>query len=196
MNRKILLLLFCFFYTPLAAQNALFEISIDGKKAGEMKVAKVTYINNRFSIDVNAYFQAEGLATNTIKLYATSFFKKNTLTDSESILERNGKIREKSTVRFDKGTYTIERKNEKAISLSTTIDITLNMLFFVEPKGLTKVFAERYGNYCDVKMVATGTYDITPPLGGIVRYYYQNGICIKTETIGNVQNITYKLVSK
>lgn len=178
-------------------QSALFDLYLDNKFIGKMTVAKTIYFNNKFSIDVNTYFQIEAMGVSTIKLYASSFFKKNILSDTESILERNGKIKEQCTVRLENTTYIITRKNEKPIKLeNTSINTTLNTLFLSEPNGFTKVFSERFGNFCDITSVGQGIYEVVPPMGGTIRFYYKNGICIQVETTGNLQNITYKLVSK
>lgn len=177
----------------ILGQAKAFDIFIGDQRVGNLKVSKTTYINGGMVIDLATEFDVEMVGTSTIEMYATSFFKRNLLTASECIMERNGRIREQCAVEYAKGKYRIERKNEKQMILEGQITFTLHLMYLVEPKGINQVFAERYGDMCTLQQIKEGVYEVKLPAGNAVRYYYQKGVCIKTENIGNLQNMTMKL---
>jgi hypothetical protein len=177
-------------------QSYNYDVLIDNKVAGKMTITKSNYINGTLLIDLNSEFTVEAIGSNKIKQYATCYFKKGLLTDSEAILERNERIREECKVKLEKGKYSINRKNENPISNDRLINNTLILMYLVEPRNQQVVFSERYGDFCELKSIGLGIYEVNLPIGGSIRYYYKNGICIRTESIGTLQDIQIKLRTK
>jgi hypothetical protein len=158
-----------------------------------MNITKSSYINGTMLIDMNIEFSVVAIGTNKIKQYATSYFKKGLLTDSEAIVERNDRIREECIIKLTQGRYSINRKNENSTFNDKLINYTLMMMYLVEPKNQSMVFSERFGDFCELKNIEQGVYEVVLPIGGSVRYYYKNGVCTKTESIGTLQDIQIKL---
>ncbi|MEQ8925046.1 MAG: DUF6134 family protein [Fulvivirga sp.] len=49
------------------------------------------------------------------------------------------------------------------------------MLYYKEPKGVNKVFSERFLDYCPVKVLEKGKYEVYLPNGKENIYTYENG---------------------
>jgi hypothetical protein len=194
--KRLHIIIFVLIHGFALGQNYNYDVLIDNKIAGKMAIMKSTYINGTILIDFNMEFTVEAIGSNTIKQYATCSFKKGMLTDSEFILERNDRIRESCKIKLLKGKYVIERKNENVFNSDRFINATLILMFLSEPRNLQTVFSERYGDFCELKTVSQGVYEVALPIGGSIRYYYKNGVCQRTESIGTLQDIQIKLRTK
>ncbi|HMS67165.1 MAG TPA: hypothetical protein PKD18_03470 [Saprospiraceae bacterium] len=178
------------------AQVYNYDIYIDDVKAGKMEVSKSTYVNGGAVIDFSSKMKVGGIGTNEIEIYSTTYFKKGTLTDSESVVERNRRIKEQVIVKYDNSRYLVSRRNENPLVLQEGISMTMAELFYKEPVGISSVFSERYGEKCKIKFLKTGTYEIALPTGGSAVYHYDRGKCVLIESVGNIQSMTMKLKSK
>jgi hypothetical protein len=190
---------FFFFFAnsySLLGQTYTYDVLIDDKPVGKMQISRSSFVKGLMVIDLNLDFSSGTIGTNLINQYGTSYFKKGILTDSESILERNNRIREQCRVRLEKGKYGIIRRNENKVFLEKTISTTLISMYFSEPRNVNTVFSERFGDYCELKALSSGVYEVTLPMGGSIRYYYKNGLCYKTESKGTLQDLQLKLKSK
>lgn len=180
----------------LYSQVYNYDIFIDDVKAGKMEVSKSTYVNGGVVIDISSKMKVGGIGTNEIEIYSTTFFKKGTLTDSESVVERNRRIKEQVIVKYENNSYLVNRRNENPLFLQEIISVTMAELFYKEPVGLQSVFSERYGEKCKIKFLKTDTYEISLPTGGSLVYHYERGKCVLIESVGNIQSMTMKLKTK
>lgn len=191
-----LVLFFIFFFTKSWCQTLQFDVLVDGVVKGKMQVSRSTFVNNKSIIDINISFSVAAVGTSKIEQYSTSYFKKNMLTNAESVLERNDRIKEQCIITLKGNAYQIERKNENPLIFSSLILFTVSDLYYTEPKSQTKVFSERYGELCNVKSLGSGIYEVEWPVGGGLKYFYKNGKCFKTESSGNLQSLTMILKAK
>lgn len=183
---------------PLFINGQVFnyDIFIDNVKAGKMEVSKSTFINGGAVIDITSKMKVGGIGTSDIQMYSTTFFKKGVLTDSESVLERNRRVKEQVFVKYENQHYLINRKYENPLFLQESITLTMAELFYKEPIGALSVFSERYGEKCKIKLLKANTYEIIVPTGGSLIYHYELGKCVLIESLGNIQSLTMKLKTK
>ena len=80
--------------------------------------------------------------------------------------------------------HTIEQQN---------IDFSSSLLYFYEPVGRTKVFAEYFGDYFTVNRTAAGTYR-TMVSDRTDDYIYENGRLVKIIKHNSVKNYTLRLL--
>jgi len=123
------------------AQVYNYDIYIDDVKAGKMEVSKSTYVNGGAVIDLSSKMKVGGIGTNEIEIYSTTYFKKGTLTDSESVVERNRRIKEQVIVKYDNSRYLVSRRNENPLVMQEGISMTMAELFYKEPIGVLSVFS-------------------------------------------------------
>lgn len=88
--------------------------------------------------------------------------------------------------------YFSDNKKEKEINKS--IKHSIEKLFFEEPVGVDKVYAEEHGEFHDLKKVGDQVYLKTAPNGHKNKYYYENGSLQKSEVDAGV--IEFSIVRK
>jgi hypothetical protein len=78
------------------------------------------------------------------------------------------------------------------LSLENKIINIYESLYLKEPINIPAVFSLRYGTFLEVKLVNNGVYAVKMPISGITNFYYENNRFIKSETSGNIQQMTIK----
>jgi hypothetical protein len=76
--------------------------------------------------------------------------------------------------------------------LDKKISWILESLYLKEPTNISGVYSIRYGTFLEIRTITTGVYSVKMPISGSINFYYQNGDFIKSETIGNIQQMTIK----
>ncbi len=103
---------------------------------------------------------------------------------------------EKTDVKTEKegSKYSYYSDNEKEKDIDGAIKFSIEKLFFEEPIGITKVYAEEHGEYHVLKKIAEHTYLKTAPSGHKNTYYYKDGVLQKSEVDAGV--IEFSIVLK
>ncbi|NUQ26782.1 MAG: hypothetical protein HUU34_22800 [Saprospiraceae bacterium] len=109
----------------------------------------------------------------------------------------NKSLRESSSVAKNSQGYRIEfPMEEKKRSLTGLINYSVSCLYHQEPTRQQSIFSERFGEYCSMKPLGEGRYELTMPDGKKITYTYANGICEQMETRQMGQHVIMKRVSK
>jgi hypothetical protein len=169
-----------------------FDIFIGQKNAGNMSINFTNYINGNQLMDIKMDFKSSSITENRIQYFASSYFKKSILTDAEALLENNKVLKERCLTKLSKNTYQIQRKDEGAENSDKKISWILESLYLKEPTNISSVYSIRYGTFLEIRMINAGVYSVKMPISGSIYFYYQNGKFIKSETIGNIQQMTIK----
>lgn len=103
---------------------------------------------------------------------------------------------EKTNVKTEKdgSGYAYYSDGDKEKSINGTIKFSIEKLFFEEPIGITKVYAEEHGEYHTLKKIAEHTYLKTAPSGHKNTYYYKDGVLQKSDVDAGV--IEFSIVRK
>jgi hypothetical protein len=180
-----------FFYSA-KGQVYSFDVFIGQKKAGNMSINITNYMNGNQLMDVKMDFKSSNITENRIQYFASSYFKKSMLTNAESLLENNTVLKERCLTKLSKNTYHIQRKDEDMEYLDKNIYWIFENLYLKEPTNISGVYSIRYGTFLEIRMINAGAYAVKMPISGSMNFYYQNGKFIKSETMGNIQQMTIK----
>lgn len=194
MNRSIYLVLIwsLIFLNSAKGQVYGFDVFIGQKKAGNMSINITNYMNGNQLMDVKMDFKSSSITDNRIQYFASSYFKKSILTDAEALLENNAVLKERCLTKLSKNTYQIQRKDESMEYLEKNIYWVFENLYLKEPTNISGVYSVRYGTFLEIRMINPGAYSVKMPISGSINFYYQNEKFIKSETIGNIQQMTIK----
>lgn len=109
----------------------------------------------------------------------------------------NKSLRESSLVAKNSQGYRIEfpMKEEKR-NLSGPIIYSVSCLYHHEPVKQHNIFSERFGEFCSLKSMGEGRYELTMPDGKKNVYTYENGVCVQMETRQMGQHVVMKKAGK
>ncbi len=169
-----------------------FDVFIGQKKSGAMSINVTNYLNGNQLMDVKMDFKSSNITENRIQYFASSYFKKSILIYAEALLENNAILKERCQTKLSKNTYQIQRKDEGMGNLDKEIYWIFENLYLKEPININGLFSIRYGTFLEIKIINLGVYSVRMPISGSINFYYQNGKFIKSETIGNIQQMTIK----
>jgi hypothetical protein len=153
------LVLFLFSSVLLRAERRVFDIDVANIKVGNMVVEKVTkdsltiYI---FRSEVDAWLLVRVHVSHLI----TCVYKNDKLikADIRSVINKETYI---SSVLWNKDHYDYDcstYKYHKAGTLAENLDFSVVKMYFEEPTGKQKIFAENYGLICPIRTIHPSTY--------------------------------------
>ncbi len=188
----ILTLLFLSFTSGLVSQEHVYNVKVFGKIIGTVTAnrriqgATIEYSTN--SLSIIRFFGKKEISTIMKTLYENNVLKK-----SFYEVKKNGKIREKSTLKYLNSTYNIitdgeKTKHTKPIHLSTI------MLTYYKPKDKEKVFEEVGGFYKKIKKIKDNEFELINPRSRHIDTYIYNEDdvlekCIVRKTLFNFEMI-------
>lgn len=161
--------------STIFAQNSFrFSIRALGSKVGEIEV-KRTMNNGIENIEIKSSAKANML----VKKIEYNSIMKATYKDGVMLYgsgrnEENGEVENYCTTKKNGTNYEIVADGENR-SLSGDIKFSISSLYFNEPKGLTKIYSEVWGQYLDIKDNKDGSYTVILPKGGKTVFYYTDG---------------------
>ncbi len=128
---------------------------------------------------IQANYDAKGMSTASVKQWL------------------NKSLRESAVVEKGGQGYRIEfpMKDEQR-NFAGHINYSVSCLYHHEPVHQQNVFSERFGEYCILKRLGEGRYELTMPDGISARYTYEKGVCVQMETRQMGRDIIMKKVSK
>jgi hypothetical protein len=104
----------------------------------------------------------------------------------------NNEIEKEQTLTWDGTQYTIKTL-EGTTYLQDKIYITVAMLYFHEPTNRTRIFSENFMAYQPMTAPDVGKYELDLDDGTTTDYFYQNGSCMRMETVRMFYGVTFLL---
>jgi len=186
--------LFCFLLpTGLWAQQLQYNIVWKGDSIGYLNV-------ERFSTDSTILHVFESNSQFRILfLFTTGYssevvFKNGLLAKSRTLTYMNDGLRGSADVNWINNQYEIIIDGIPQ-TLSTPVTNTVGMLYFTEPRQLSRVFSERHGQYLPISDIGDGKYELKKPDNNTNIYTYVNGMCTEVE-IHNTWATFYFVLAK
>ncbi len=175
MNKFALLLSVILFSKSLSAQQKLFDVSLFGKKVGDLKIERIELSPIRETIKM-----INEIAIKSIMINRWSKTLLNTLWENKVLIDSDYDFKSESAsmkVRmfFNKTHYGVKTDTSNAILNCGPIKCTTNRLFFEEPINHTHVFSEKFTKYFPLKKYAANEYGFTVSDGTVNIYKYKNG---------------------
>ena len=174
------------------AQALTYSIFVGDDPVGQLTATESSYLGKAIVVNIDSKLTINFLGSIVIESHQTAYFQRRVLQEAEQIITRNGKLKEQCVVKRQPSGYQIRRKGENDQTVMGDLTFTMGQLYHHEPKGVSQVFSERFGEYCPVKEVGVSQYSITLPNGSVNRYTYQQGICQRMETTSNLKDVRFE----
>lgn len=181
-------------YTPTlkAQETHEFDISVAGFSIGKMTAKKTqTMDTTTFSLVSSVSLWLFGQITvdhaTEVKYVGDRFIKSN-------VKSSTNKGDFFSRIWLEDGVYRVDAnayKHELKTTIREPIYFSAARLFFEEPHGRTKMVAETYGIFADIKRLPNGSYETTTD-GNKNRYTYVNGKLERASIQSPVKNYVMK----
>ena len=177
---RFLIIPLLLFSTFLSAQTHTYQIELFDKIIGTTVVERIEKGNGEVEYKLNSKSDVNILFTHkTSSMSFDIMYKDGKLFSSYCKNVKDG-ITEVTTIASE-GTPYIIKKGEDILQSTQPLDFSTIQLYFVEPKGRTKIFSERLGKLCDFVNIATGEYECKLANGVKNIYRYKHGMLYELE---------------
>lgn len=196
MKWRYCLWIFLFSYginSSLSGQSFTYIIKAVGIKTGTMTVQKslangLTTYNMESDAGVNYLF-----GKMEVKNTSTTVFKDGKLYSAYSRTDKNGSLEQYCSVKqAASGGYSVQTEKGSS-TLSEDITFTMDMLYYVEPVGISRIFFNIWGQFSTISEVSSHKYCVMTPDGKKNHYTYENGKMIEMEVPSAVGQVHVKL---
>ena len=178
--KHIALAFFFIFSFALHAQKHIYDVELFGKKIGTTVVERVDKGNGEIEYKLNSNSEVNILFTKKTSMMVMDVVYKNGQMVSSYVKNVKDDVTEVATILWDGAKYVIKR-GEESLVLSQSIDFSNALLYYFEPKGRTRIFSERLGQFCAFKTIDAGVYECKQTNGVDNIYRYKNGLLYELE---------------
>lgn len=175
----------------ISAQNLRYSIRLGNEKMGEMKASKTGSTKSKYHLE--SRIKVEKMISIDFFYQIDASFEKNILQVSNAIETANGKEHTKSETKKNGNTYTVSTTKEKKILANKGITYNLCKLYFEEPKEISSVWSDTFGEMLTIKKAGDQRYELVLPNGKSSFYTYYKGICTLVETEITFGKISFTL---
>ena len=173
--KHYLLLVLLLSATFLNAQTYKYRILAKGKAIGNITVSK-TIKDSTIYYDIVAYSSVKILFTKSIKYHLSSIYIQGNMFYSSATIYLNGKVHFNSVVKKENTYYSVKKKVHETRFLDM-ISYSGAMLYFTEPKSISKIYSEVDNVEKNISIVKQHQYRIVnPETGNASLFYYKNGV--------------------
>lgn len=189
----LLLFFTCLFlmFQPAKSQQLQYEIVWKDDSIGYLTADKELQKGGAYyEIESSVLFKF--IASVKLDFYFENLFQDGTLQKAQTKNLMNDKLRASSEISWTGQQYQTTVDEETAV-LNQKIKHTMTTLYYNEPKNINHVFSERYAEFCAIRPLGKGKYELTLPTGKKNYYSYQNGICTHVEVNHTLATFYFKL---
>jgi hypothetical protein len=153
-------------------QEHYFKVFFSGKEVGDLKInLKRNGLIETIEIKSISFVKVL-FAKADIDYHGTCTYNENVLIESYCRNIVDDEVKTYSKISKQQDNYLIHNENEKKEVELKPITFSLLRMYFQEPKGMSSVFSESWGQYCPLKVVGTRTYELALPNGKKSKYIY------------------------
>lgn len=187
----------CFFLlislTPLSAQTLSYDILKGDEKIGDLKVEKIITKNKtRYKANSKSTFRI--IFENELITQSMADFENDEMAFSMAKTIHNGKIKEHSvTKKSGEGYHFFKHPEKRSQKKSAAFKLSTLLLYFMEPKGVTKIFSENYQELCPLRELGNHTYELTLPGGKINHYVYIDGQLVEIKVFRTFVDLSFRI---
>lgn len=166
---------------PVSTQMAIYDIFKGDKSIGTVQAEKITLSDGsqRYLLESEVAFSF--LGRHTLRYTFNTHYQKGLLTFAEAKNLLNQKLRDSSRVQWDGHRYLINTDGSQSVLENTPISYSVSSMYYLEPDGVSQAFSERFAQFCPIRKLAPGKYELTMPDGRKNIYYYEKGVCQRVE---------------
>jgi hypothetical protein len=175
-----------------AAQVQRYAIYVSGEVVGQLTATESTYLGRGSVINIDSRMTIRFLGSFVIESHQASFYRRSVLREAEAEVRRDGQLRERCLTEQAGNGYRVTLKGENLLAVPGQITWTVGQLYLHEPKGVQQVYSERLGQFCPVRGLSPGVYEVELPNGSRNHYSYQQGVCQRMETTTNLKDVRFE----
>ncbi|MCK3683143.1 DUF6134 family protein [Maribellus sp. YY47] len=161
-------------------QSARYNIWVFGMNIGEFSVTQKEKNGN---IDIQAVTDVEVklIVPYRVKFIQNSAYKQGSLANFHVQTLKNGKINSDTRLEREGNAYVLVKDGDSTV-VNENITFSGSLLYFNEPKGISKIFKERSGEVQKIEKIADHSYLITDEKNKKAHEYsYKDGILQQAE---------------
>lgn len=169
-------------------ETILFNVSRHNDSIGFVEIKRNTLdnvtsylIDSEVNVRVIFNFRANG--------HEESIYKDNILVYSSMYRKMNDKLKLNQSLTLENGNYIFKNKGREEKLFFKSIKHNLVTLLYKEPKGIYKVYSDRFNCMIDVVFLGNEKYKISLPNKSTSTYYYKNSECVKVELEGSFYKV-------
>lgn len=144
------------------AQHIHFDQYVNGNKVGELTASRNRQ-GEQTVIRIQSRVEAQVVFSIDVRFELESVFRQGILERSEVKVYRNGKLKEHALTQREGARYRHTLDGKTAWVDRAGIRETSATIYFEEPKDVTSVFSEQYGNFSPLRAEQPGIYRMSPP---------------------------------
>ncbi len=172
--KNLLLPLLFMVSLAISAQKHKYDVELFGKKIGETIVERIDKGNGEVEFKLYSNSEVNILFTHKTSLMNFDIVYKDGKLFSGYVKNVKDGVTEIVTLTWQ-GTKYVIKKGEEILNFNQLLDFSSIQLYFVEPKGKTRIFSERMGQLCNFVKTAEGVYECKLANGVTNIYKYRNG---------------------
>lgn len=169
-------------------ENISFRVVKKNTSIGFINIEKRT-VNNITTFTVNSEVNANIIFNFNAVGKEKSVYKEDTLVYSSVYRMLNNKVKLNQALMFEKGKYVLKNMGKDENIGFNVINRNLVTLFFHEPIGIDKIYADKYKTMLKITPLGNRNYKVVFPNKSISIYHYQNGKCISVDVEGSFYNV-------
>lgn len=158
----------------------MYDVELFGKKIGTTVVERIDKGNGEIEYKLNSSSEVNILFSKKTSMMNFDVIYKDGKLFSSYVKNVKDDVTEIVTMLWD-GTKYVIKKGEEALQYSPQLDFSTIHLYFVEPKGKTKIFSERLSKFCNFDNMGNGAYRCKLDNGVENIYRYKNGVLYELE---------------
>ncbi|MDB5282657.1 MAG: hypothetical protein JWO06_1732, partial [Bacteroidota bacterium] len=168
-------LAFLLFAIATSAQKHTYDVELFGKKIGTTVVERIDKGNGEVEFKLSSSSVVNIFFTRKTSVMVYDVVYKNGKLFSSYVKNVKDDVTEIVTILWDGVKYVI-KKGEDVLVQTQPIDFSSVHLYFMEPKGISKIFSERLGTFCLFDNSVAGVYKCKLSNGVENIYRYKNGV--------------------
>ena len=162
------------------AQKHLYDVELFGKKIGSTVVERIDKGNGELEYKLTSSSSVNILFTHKTSSMNMDVIYKNGQLISSYVKNVKDDVTEVVTILWDGAKYII-KKGEETLQLKQQVDFSNSLLYYFEPKGRTRIFSERLGQFCAFNTIGSGVYECKLDNGVDNIYRYKDGVLYELE---------------
>lgn len=177
-------------------ETITYTVYFSGSDIGKITATKKTLGNTEhysvFSdVEYNSWLYDHQRTTNV-----TGVMVNGQLAESHSKVTEYGDTEVDAKTKRKGSSYTGTSHDGSSKTISGPIDFISIMLYFKEPKGVSRIYSESHLDYCKVRPLGDGVYEYETPEGKTNDYKYENGKLVEVKIYRTLVNLTIERSSR
>lgn len=178
-----------------ATETVTFTVYFSGSDIGEIKATRRQLGNTEYysvfsEVEYNSWLYDHQRTTDV-----SGVMVGGELADCRSKITEYGDVEVDATTRRSDNGYLGTAKDGTKATLAGPIDFISIMLYFQEPKGISRIFSESHLDFCKIKALGNGVYEYETPEGKTNDYTYKNGKLVEVKIYRTLVNLTIERTS-